>query len=201
MVRGEVETLRFDTESASARQRDQYLDIDRRLQALASGSGGGYAAPSAPSSASTAGQVAAGAAVGGAVAAGAAGGSDRALYEEAFDQLKDGRYEEARRSFERFLTEYPDSQLAGHGQYWLAETYYVGQDFPAALPEFQKVVEAYPASRKVPDALLKIGYCQYELGEYAAARSALSQVTGNYPETTAARLARQRLAQLDSEGR
>ena len=40
-IRGEVETLRFDTESAAARQRDQYLDIDRRLQNLASGAGGG----------------------------------------------------------------------------------------------------------------------------------------------------------------
>jgi tol-pal system protein YbgF len=197
-IRGEVETLRFDTESAAARQRDQYLDIDRRLQALASGTGAAYSsAPTLPA----AGAAAAGAAAGAAVGAGATGGSDRALYEQAFDQLKEGRYDEARRSFERFLSEYPDSQLAGHGQYWLAETYYVGQDFTRALPEFRKVVEQYPQSRKVPDALLKIGYCQYELEQYGAARQALTDVTTRFPETTAARLARQRLAQLAAEGR
>ena len=35
----------------------------------------------------------------------------------------------------------------------------------------------------------------------AAARAALSEVTGKYPESTAARLARQRLAELDASGR
>jgi tol-pal system protein YbgF len=196
-IRGEVETLRFDTESAAARQRDQYLDIDRRLQALASGTAGAYSASPAAPSIPAASAGAASAAVG---AAAVADGSDRALYEQAFDQLKEGRYDDARRSFERFLSEYPDSQLAGHGQYWLAETYYVGQDFAKALPEFQTVVDQYPQSRKVPDALLKIGYCQYEQEQWQAARRALTDVTTRFPETTAARLARQRLAQLDAEG-
>jgi tol-pal system protein YbgF len=123
------------------------------------------------------------------------------LYQQAFDQLKEQRYDDARRGFERFLSEYPDSQLADNGQYWLGETYYVGQDFSAALTEFQKVIDGYPTSRKVPDALLKIGYCQDELGQNAAARAALSEVTGKYPESTAARLARQRLAELDASGR
>jgi tol-pal system protein YbgF len=201
-IRGEVETLRFDTESAAARQRDQYLDIDRRLQNLASGAGGGYpAAPSGGVGAGTvAGATAAGAAAGAAVTGGSTG-SDRVLYQQAFDQLKEQRYDDARRSFERFLSEYPDSQLADNGQYWLGETYYVGQDFEAALREFQKVIDGYPTSRKVPDALLKIGYCQDELGQNAAARAALSEVTGKYPESTAARLARQRLAELDASGR
>jgi tol-pal system protein YbgF len=196
-IRGEVETLRFDTESAAARQRDQYLDIDRRLQALASGTAGAYSASPAAPSIPAASAGAASAAVG---AAAVADGSDRALYEQAFDQLKEGRYDDARRSFERFLSEYPDSQLAGHGQYWLAETYYVGQEFAKALPEFQTVVDQYPQSRKVPDALLKIGYCQYEQEQWQAARRALTDVTTRFPETTAARLARQRLAQLDAEG-
>ena len=135
--------------------------------------------------------------------AGAAAGatvSDREDYQAAFDLLKEGRYEEARGAFEQFLSDYPDSQLAGHGQYWLAETYYVGQDFNAALPAFGKVIADYPASRKLPDALLKTGYCHYELEQWSQAREKLTEVTQKYPETTAARLARQRLAQMQSEG-
>ena len=194
-IRGEVETLRFDTESAAARQRDQYLDIDRRLQTLASGS-----APAYPAAGAGAGGAAAAGSAAGAAAA-TSGGGDRVLYEQAFDELKEGRYDEARRSFQRFLNEYPESSLAGHGQYWLAETWYVSQDFAKALPEFEKVVASYPQSRKVPDALLKIGYCQYELEQWPAARKALTDVTTRYPETTAARLARQRLAQLAADGR
>jgi tol-pal system protein YbgF len=204
-LRGDVETLRFDTESASARQRDQYLDIDRRLQNLAVAPGAMSSGPA--NIPSTGGSTPTGAAVGGAVgagavvAAGSADGSDRVLYQQSFDLLKDGRYDEARGSFKQFLEQYPESPLAGNGQYWMAETFYVGQDFSAALPEFQKVVDQYPTTRKVSDALLKIGYCQYELEQYTEAKAALGEVTTRYPETTAARLARQRLAQMASEGR
>jgi tol-pal system protein YbgF len=191
-LRGEIDKVAHETQGGATRQRDQYLDIDRRLQVLeVHGSG---------SSSSSAAVGASGATGVAAARAGGTGTSDRVQYQAAFDLLKEGRYAEARKAFGQFLTEYPDSQLAGHGQYWYAETYYVGQDFKAALPAFYKVVEEYPASRKIPDALLKIGYCHYELEQWSEAKKTLASVTENYPETTAARLARQRLAQMQSEG-
>ena len=191
-LRGAIDTVSHSTEGGATRQRDQYLDIDRRLQVLEMQGGG--AGAGSEMTAATAGT--------GAAAARSAGGgsSDRTQYQAAFDLLKEGRYEEARQAFEQFLVDHPESQLAGHGQYWFAETYYVGQDFEAALPAFNKVVEGYPGSRKIPDALLKIGYCHYELEQWSDARKTLTGVTANYPETTAARLARQRLAQMQSEG-
>ncbi len=48
----------------------------------------------------------------------------------------------------------------------------------------------------MPDAMLKIGYCQMELGDKGAARTSLQQVMRQFPDTTAARLASQRLDQL-----
>jgi TolA-binding protein len=48
--------------------------------------------------------------------------------------------------------------------------------------------------------LLKIGYCNYELKRFEASRKALNTVVQNYAETTAARLASQRLAAMASEG-
>ena len=191
-LRGEIDNVSHDTQGGATRQRDQYLDIDRRLQVLEMQGGS--------SSTSRAAVAAAGATGAAAARAGTSGTSDRVQYQAAFDLLKEGRYEEARQAFGQFLTDYPDSQLAGHGQYWYAETYYVGQDFEAALPAFNKVIEGYPSSRKIPDARLKIGYCHYELEQWTDARKTLIGVTENYPETTAARLARQRLAQMQSEG-
>ena len=85
---------------------------------------------------------------------------------------------------------------ADNAQYWLAETHYVRRQFKEALPEFTKVTTQYPQSAKMPDALLKIGYCQGELGDKAAARTSLQQVMRQFPDTTAARLASQRLEQL-----
>jgi tol-pal system protein YbgF len=198
-IRGDVETLRYESEGAATRQRDQYLDIDRRLQTLEG------TAPPVTASAGAASGFGAGAATaagGAAVAAPAAGGAaERASYQAAFDLLKEGRYEQARAGFEKFLAEYPGSDLAGHSQYWLGETYYVTQKYDEALAAFQKAVSQYPQSRKLPDALLKVGYCRYELGQYAEARAALNSVLERFPESTAARLAGQRLDRMQSEGR
>jgi TolA-binding protein len=67
------------------------------------------------------------------------------------------------------------------------------------LTAFQRLVEDYPQSRKVPDALLKIGYCDYELKQYSAARDALSQVTAKFPDSASARLAQERLDKMGDE--
>ncbi len=185
-LRGEVETLGFETNNAGQRQRDLYLDIDQRLQALEQGEAQplagvgspGVAPPGAPLPAGT-------------VAAG-----DQASYDAAFALIQTRRYEEAAAAFSNFLTVHAGSPLSDNAQYWLAETYYVRQQFTAALPEFQKVIDGWPQSAKVQDALLKIGYCHYELERWGEAREALEQVAREFPNTAAGQLATERLARL-----
>jgi TolA-binding protein len=46
---------------------------------------------------------------------------------------------------------------------------------------------------------LKIGFCNYELQQWDEARSALMRVSREFPDTTAARLATQRLERLAQE--
>jgi tol-pal system protein YbgF len=87
-----------------------------------------------------------------------------------------------------------------NAQYWLAESYYVTDKFGEALTNFAVVIDDYPRSRKVPDALLKVGYASYELGRWEDARTALSRVQREHPDTTAARLAEQRLNRMAEEG-
>lgn len=191
-LRNEVDTLRNNAEQGAERQRQAYLDIDRRLQAIEQRS-------------SAEARAGAGKTVleGGALSPGelpVPGGGDRANYQAAFELLKQGRYEQASLAFRQFLAAFPDSNLSDNAQYWLAESYYVTQKYREALPEFETVMARYPQSRKLPDALLKIGYCNYELKRFEAARKALNTVVQNYAETTAARLASQRLAAMTSEG-
>ena len=69
----------------------------------------------------------------------------------------------------------------------------------SALFAFQLVLDEYPGSNKVPDALLKIGFCNYELRQWSAARDALQRVVREFPATTAARLATQRLELIMQE--
>ncbi len=189
-LQGRIETLEHDATASVERQRELYADLDMRIQNLervALGSTGRLSVLD-----------------GGSLAPGqlpVPSGSDRDNYQAAFELLKEQRYEPAVMAFQQFLVSYPDSQLADNAQYWLAESYYVTQQYDLALDEFEKVISNYATSRKVPDALLKVGYCNYELQRWNAARRALGRVQADYPDTTAARLAEQRLKRMDSDGR
>jgi tol-pal system protein YbgF len=197
-LRGEVETLRFETTNSADRQRDLYVDVDQRLQAIEQAQARGASAPPAAAGGAF-GAAPAGPAGGGAVAAPQALGGDQEAYDTAFAMIQARRYDEAANAFTSFLVTYPQSGLLDNAQYWLAETYYVQRQFSQALPEFQKVVNDYPQSAKLPDALLKVGYCNFELRNWDAARAALQQVARLYPDTTAARLAQQRLDRIAQE--
>ena len=184
-LRGRLDELQHALGQTQEQQRELYGDVDRRLAALEGGAAAGAAG-------------AAGARAGGLPVP---QGDDRANYQAAFDLLKEGKYPEAVSGFRQFLTTFPDSALADNAQYWLGEAYYVTKQYTDALRAFRTVLEKYPDSRKTPDALLKIGYCAYELKSWAEARSALGQVVQRFGDTTAARLAGQRLEKMDAEGR
>jgi tol-pal system protein YbgF len=183
-LRGEIETLRFESENAATRQRDLYIDVDTRLQNLEQTQPRAAVSPGAQT---------------GALAAAPGSGGDQEAYNAAFELIQARRYDDAASAFTSFLTTYPGSALRDNAQYWLAETYYVRRQFAEALPEFQRVLDDYPQSAKLPDALLKVGYCNPELQRFDAARQALQQVQRLYPDTTAARLATQRLERIGQE--
>ena len=193
-LRGELESLRFESENSDSRQRELYVDVDERLRTLEAGPRGFEPPLSTPFDGAGAGGASAGA--GSAVSPPRPAGSDQQNYQAAFDLIQQRRYEDAAAGFERFLVQFPTSPLADNAQYWLAETHYVRGQFNEALPAFRKVLEKYPQSAKLPDALLKVGYCQIELGDRNAARTSLQEVMRQFPDTTAARLASQRLASL-----
>jgi TolA-binding protein len=76
----------------------------------------------------------------------------------------------------------------------------VTRNYDIALSSFERLMDDYPDSPKVPDALLKIGYTHYELKQWDKARAALLQVQQDYPDTTLARLAESRLRSMKMEG-
>jgi tol-pal system protein YbgF len=182
-LRGQVEVQTNEIERLKARQRDLLADIDRRVSELERRGPAGAptvsAAPAAPVIAP----------------------QEQKDYDTAFSLMKEGQYDRAAKGFRDFLTNYPQSTLRDNGRYWLGEAYYVKRDFRKALTEFTRLMSDQPGNPKAPDAMLKIGYCHYELGEWARARDNLNQVIARYPGQPAAKSAEQRLAKMKKEGR
>ena len=76
----------------------------------------------------------------------------------------------------------------------------MAKNYQQALLEFDKVLQLYPDSSKIPDARLKMGYTQYELEQWPEARATLSRLRAQLPDSKVAGLAQQRLERMDREG-
>jgi tol-pal system protein YbgF len=216
-LRGQVEVLENTNEALRKQQRDLYGDLSRRLDGLEGGGpraaagsssgsigGGGAAGLGAANAATVAGGAAAAGAGSGAApavgagsaAAGRSADTPEARYGRAFDALKSSSYAAAISGMREFLAAYPNHELADNAQYWLGEAYYVTRDYDNAIGAFTLVGERWPQSSKAPDAMLKLGYAQFELKRLAAAKQTLAQVGERFPGTDAARLAQERLRRI-----
>lgn len=226
-LRGQVEQNANLLEQLQKRQRELYLDLDRRLVTLEGGAPPEPAAgttppqppapaaqvpppvasgaPPAPSAASSGAAVAPPpTAPGFSSPAGAPvpGGQDeQTAYRAAYDELRAGRYEAAIQGFRDLLARYPQGDLADNAQYWIGESYYVTRQYEPALAEFSKVVSGFPDSPKAADAELKIGFVYYNQGQFGQAREHLEAVVRGWPTTPAARLAQSHLRRMQEEGR
>jgi tol-pal system protein YbgF len=117
-------------------------------------------------------------------------------YRIAVELVKAGRHDDAVGALRAFLAKHPQHDFADNAQYWLGESYYAAKDYPNAAKEFRNVIETYPRGNKVPDALLKVGYCYLGLHQNDKARAVLEQVVNLYPKTPPAVLAAKRLETL-----
>lgn len=125
--------------------------------------------------------------------------SDQDEYDIAFAHLRAGRFLESARAFESFIQKYPDNELTDNAYYWLGESYYVKRQYPQALAAFQTLTDKFPASAKAADSLLKIGYSYYEMDDLVKAEENLQKVIDSYPNSSLARLAKNRLRQLQRD--
>ena len=213
-LRGELEIQGNDLSDIKKRQRELYLDTDRRLRDLenrALNQSSMVPPPQIPtqdtSTDLTPGTDSTGTAVIAPVTSttqtvqpSGTSSEEKAAYQASFDTLKEGRYKKAKSSFKSFLNQYPNSIYAGNAQYWLGEANYVTRNFEQGIIEFKQVIERYPKSAKVPDAMLKLGYTYYELKQHNEAKAILQELRRRFPKSTAFRLAGKRLDRMRKEG-
>jgi tol-pal system protein YbgF len=208
-LNGELELQKHAMDAMNKRQRDLYLDIDQRLSRLQSGAPGAVApSPAVPTNLApqrppvTPPEPAAASVPGPAVSPATPldPKQEAEAYQDAFNLLKQGRYNESIKAFNQFLKNYTGGNYEDNAQYWLAEASYVNRDFDTALSDFNKVLTNHPKSSKVPGAMLKMGYIYYEQQAWDKARDVLQRLLNEYPGSTEARLGEKRLQRITKEG-
>jgi tol-pal system protein YbgF len=102
----------------------------------------------------------------------------------------------ARRAFQQFLQDYPTDPLAPEAYFYLADLLYQENRLEEAIQAFLRVQELFPAARRVPDALYRVGVIYIDLEQLDNARRYLQRVVTSYPDSDAAVLAQERLDEI-----
>ncbi|HPL63183.1 MAG: tol-pal system protein YbgF [Syntrophales bacterium] len=122
--------------------------------------------------------------------------SREAVYSSAQKAFKEGRYEDSRKEFQRFLELFPKAEYSDNAQFWIGECYYAEGKFEKAILEYEKLIKGFSGSDKLPHALLKQGLSFQKLGDKSSAKLLLQRVIRDHPNSNQARIAKARLAEM-----
>ncbi|MBI5016105.1 MAG: tol-pal system protein YbgF [Deltaproteobacteria bacterium] len=121
----------------------------------------------------------------------------QSLYDEAYTLYKkQGKYEEARAKFRAFVDADPNGALAPNAIFWIGETLFDQKQYEQAILEYDRVVQKYPKSGKVPSALLKEAFAFDSIGDPEDARILLKKIVREFPNSDQATLAKKKLEAL-----
>lgn len=121
---------------------------------------------------------------------------EQAAFNRAMTHFRGGKYKEAGEGFATFLSQYPNSQLAGEATFYQGSSQYANRQFDASIATLQRLTQGDPDNARTPDALLIIAANQVEKGNMGGAKTTLQSIVSKYPETPAAQTARERLQLL-----
>ncbi|MCC2605601.1 tol-pal system protein YbgF [Planctobacterium marinum] len=175
-LRGAVELHTHKLEQILQRQRELYLEIDRRVESLAQSPA---SEPAVPETVVDETQL------------------ESQMYDGAVNLiLKEKKYDEAIPEFRAFLKSYPQSEYAPNAHYWLGQLLFNKREFGDAEQHFEQVVKFYPDSGKRADSLLKLGVIAQRRSNIAKATQLFEQVIAEYPDASEKRLAETRLKNI-----
>ncbi len=119
-------------------------------------------------------------------------------YQAAIGDFMSGRYDNAIAGFREVVEMYPNAPDAANSQFHIGESFYYKKECKNAVPEYQKFVDTYTTSDRRPDGLYMMGLCYSDLKQTANARRMFEQVLKEYPDSTSALQANQRLQALSA---
>jgi tol-pal system protein YbgF len=117
----------------------------------------------------------------------------RELYSQAYADYARGNYDLAIQGFTEYIRNYPDTDFTDNAQYWIGECLYSKKMYEEAIEAWNTLFKDYPSSDKLPDGRVKKGMALERLGRKSQALIEYRYVVDRYPNSQAAKIARERL--------
>ena len=107
---------------------------------------------------------------------------EESQYEYAINLLKQGDYETAEKAFTEFISIGDNKDYLSNSHFWLAETYYVRENYKDAAKNYLSLYQTFPNANKAPDALLKLGISLVNMQQKEQGCMTFIQLQESYPE-------------------
>ncbi len=121
---------------------------------------------------------------------------DADAYQALVEMLDRGLSGTARRGFETFLEEYPNSDFAPGAHLHLAELKALEDELDEAIDTYLLIPDLFPEAEEVPRALFQAGLLCIAIDDDARAREYLQRLVDSYPDHALTPRARERLEEI-----
>jgi tol-pal system protein YbgF len=128
-----------------------------------------------------------------AAAPGPGQGNPNQLYDQAAQDLTQGRYALALQGFRDFVRRFPAGELSDNAQYGVGECFFAQSRFDSAAVEYAAVETGWPQGDRVPAALYKLALSRERMGQADAAKKTFEDLVKRFPNSGEAQLARERI--------
>jgi tol-pal system protein YbgF len=108
---------------------------------------------------------------------------------------------EAVESFNRFVKDYPASELVVDVRFWFGEYYKSKGRYDKAREHFASIVKDYPSGDMVEEALYQLALTAMDDGKTDEAASRLEELTSRFPGSGSARAAYRKLAKMKKDAK
>jgi tol-pal system protein YbgF len=110
-------------------------------------------------------------------------GSEVEQYNFSINLLTSGDYEGAEGALKEFIKISKNDDLLSNSFFWLAETYYVRENYKDAAKNYLSLYQNHSDSPKAPNGLLKLGISLVKMGQLEQGCASLAKLRISYPET------------------
>ncbi|HEY2093350.1 MAG TPA: tol-pal system protein YbgF [Thermoanaerobaculia bacterium] len=107
-----------------------------------------------------------------------------------------GKFDDARKTFQRVFDADPTGDLADNALYWIGETYFAAGNYSEAMKFYKRVTTEFAEANKAPDALFKVALSFEKTGDLGMARNTLDEVIRRYPYASSAASAKLELKRI-----
>lgn len=120
-------------------------------------------------------------------------------YQAAYTLLKNKNYDKAKVAFQKFIRTYPNDSNIIESRYWLGNIYLLKNQPENAISQFKIVLKIDKLHTKTADTLFKLGLAYLIQGNSKEAATQFKKVKQSYPDTQSAKLATEKLKELDKD--